>query len=49
MTQDSDWDRLMRGEHIIKDGYVWALCGGCGRVIKLNGWFGSIHLCGRKD
>ena len=33
------------GRQYVIDGKVWGKCAGCGKVLRLDTFFGDIHIC----
>ena len=36
---------MIPGLQYIIDGHVWVKCGDCGKVVRMDGLFGGMHLC----
>lgn len=33
----------------LKNGKQYGLCAGCGKIVRLNGFFGGMHLCSQEE
>jgi hypothetical protein len=42
---DRDLTHMRRGELRVVDGKLWGRCTDCGKIRKVDGLFGGLHLC----
>lgn len=46
MPEETIREQLLRGEFVTAGNRIYAMCGGCGKVVQLNKRiFGSMHIC----
>jgi hypothetical protein len=42
---DRDLTNMRRGEVRVVDGKLWGRCKDCGKIRRMDGLLGSLHLC----
>lgn len=46
---ETEQTRLWKGDFVDVNGKRYKLCPGCHRALRVDGFFGTLHLCSREE